>query len=325
VMASTVYIPLGEVPNPFYFEHLEVGQMVLVEGMPWSGSPGMNAYFIFVFGRGADRNDGNGPPAPAHLYGMVNSVDPGQKRFTIWVNEFQGESLDISVLPTAQFYDAPIGYPITGSSFEALNPGDPLMIHGYRINDLYRGMVFVRTPDWFPEHVLGRDIEILEIYGWVEDKWIDQWDNRIIRVEVDTMTGDPNHQTFRKTIGVEGGLFQFPWGHLDFPVGALNQQEEITVSGDFMFWWTIQNIYNFEPDMTFDEPVAIELRYFNLEGINPNRINLSFYDEEMGRWRVATHMDHFEDEHCFRGEITHFSRYSLSTNNVPLEEFIQGS
>jgi len=109
---------------------------------------------------------------------------------------------------------------------------------------------------------------------------------------------------------------------LDFPQGALNQNTEIVVTGDFMFWWTLQNIYEFLPSMDFDIPVPIEIRYFNLDNINPDRVKLTYFDEEDQSWKLACHMTHYPDEHCFRGQVEHFSRYSLSTNNRPLQEVI---
>ncbi len=325
VMPGTVFFPMGDVPNPFSFSDLEVGQMILAEGIFWNGSPGLNAYWVFVFGPGGQRDINSQPSSLTdYIYGAVTRINPETMQFSVWVQQEQGECRTITALPNAVFVDAPPGEPLRNMSFFELLPGDPLMIHGYLVGDVMKGFAFVRSFDWFPP-TINREFETLEVYGWVEDRWIDFQGNRVLEIRIDTMTGDPNHQTFTRIVDVQGDRFEFPWGHLIFPPYALNETTAITVSGDFMFWWTLQNIYEFQPEMTFNEEVEIELRYFNLpENVDPNRINLSYYDEETGRWRIATHMTHHSNEHCFRGMITHFSRYSLSTNNRPLEEVIQG-
>jgi len=297
--------------------------MVFVEGIAQANFK-MDAFWVFVFGAGGFRSIGEPPKSITdYIYGSISAINPDLKQFTVWVNAFQGESRPVTAIPGAVYLDAPLGGDIDVISFADLQIDDPIMIHGYKIADHLKGIIFVRSEDW-RSLPLEREPELIEIYGWIEDKWKGPNGEEIIQVYIDTLSGDPNHQTFSAVIGVDGGRFNFPWGYLDFPQNAVDGDTQISVSGDFMFWWTLQNIYDFLPGMEFNYPVDIELRYFNLpDGINPEMVSLSYYDEDLGKWRIASHMDHFEGEHCFRGSIQHFSRYSLSSNNRPLKGLIR--
>jgi len=323
VAPHTVFVPTDPtLPNPFFFNDLQLDMPVLVQGMPLPDQSVLVAEMVFVFSDMHQAAQWRGSPAGGDnsIFGTVSVIDPGAQAFHVWVNSFHGDILDVLILPGAQFWDAPVGdprVPLNGP-FD-FHPGDPVMIHGYTYNDMYRGSVFVRSDDWYPSGDGRESLEIMEVYGWVDRIFVDHHGACVMSVWVDTLTGDPNHQTFSKVVGPIGGFVHFPWGHLYFPTGALQQLVEVTVSGDFMFWWTLQNIYEFMPCMSFELPVDIEIRYFNLDGIDPDRVKLVYYDEDTGKWRLATHMTHYPEEHCFRGQITHFSRYSLSTNNRPLQ------
>ncbi|MCD4655543.1 hypothetical protein K8T06_16605 [bacterium] len=321
VDSRTVFIPMdGDLPNPFYYDDLEVGKPVLVQGEPVYGQYRINAETVFVFSSMNQAAQKRNAPLGDSVFGPVNLITPSKLTFNVWVDASQGDYLDVRVLPGSEFWHAPVGQSRVpmNSIFDFL-PGDPIMIHGYRYNDLYRGSVFVRSNDWFSSESGRNDLEIMEVYGWVDNVYYSQQGDQFVLVCVDTVTGDPNHQTFSKVVGPEGDQVHFPWGHLDIPSGALNISTEIVVSGDFMFWWTLQNTYDFQPSLEFSIPVDIEIRYFNLNGIHPDRVKLTYYDEEAQCWQIACHMTHVPDEHCFRGQIEHFSRYSLSTNNRPLQ------
>ncbi|MBN1295515.1 hypothetical protein JXA80_01965 [bacterium] len=323
VTPQTVFVPTDPVlPNPFVFNDLTLDMPVLVHGHQIPGLSHLIAETVFVFsspGQAAQLRT-NPPQSPGSVFGLVSLIDPAISVFHVWEDGYAGQILDVLVMPGSEFWDAPVGFPRQPlAGIHELNPGDPIMIHGYRYNDTYRGTVFVRSSDWFPEDP-GRDgLDIMEVYGWVDRVFLSPYGDPVVAVWVDTLTGDPNHQTFTTWIGPDGGYVSFPWGHLFFPIGAINQATEITVTGDFMFWWTIQNIYEFSPDIEFQVPVDIEIRYFNLDGIDPDRVKLVYFDEELEKWRLACHMTHFPAEHCFRGQVDHFSRYSLSTNNRPLQ------
>lgn len=323
VTPLTVFVPTDpSLPDPFFFDDLVLNMPVLVQGRLLPNQSVLTADVIFVFQSMNQAAKWRGEPAngDGSIFGPVSLIDPVNFEFHVWVNAFQGEILDVQVLPGAQFWDAPVGAPrIPLNGVQDFCPGDPVMVHGYTYNDTYRGSIFVRSDDWYGSGQGRENLEIMEVYGWVEHIFFDHHGVCFMAIHVDTLTGDPNHQSFSKVVGSAGGFVHFPWGHLHFPPGALPHLEEITVTGDFMFWWTLQNIYEFLPSMSFDIPVDIEIRYFNLDGIDPDKVKLVYYDENTGKWCLATHMTHYPDEHCFRGQIQHFSRYSLSTNNRPLQ------
>ncbi len=146
----------------------------------------------------------------------------------------------------------------------------------------------------------------------------------VFPMEIVFNSEDPAFNNYSKVIGPEGGVFHFPWGHLAFPPGALNEELIIRVNSEFIFWDSMINVYFFNPHGTdFNVPVELEIRYFNLDEINPDRVFLSYYDEEREKWVIAGHMDHHPETHCFRGFIEHFSRYSLSTNQRPIEQQLE--
>jgi len=326
VDGATIFVPTdGSLPDPFYYSDLQLDMPVIVEGMIANGSNLIYAQYVYVFGSMNKAAQMRKAPmlTDDSIFGPVTLITPESLTFNVWVDEHQGDYMDILVLPGSQFWDAPVGLPRTPlNSIYNFCPGDPIMIHGYSYNDMYRGSVFVRSDDWFPGGNAFNSMEIAEVYGWVDNVYLSHHGNQFVTVLVDCVTGDPNHQTFSKVVGPEGGYVHFPWGYLNFPAGALDESTNVVVSGDFMFWWTLQNIYDFQPDIEFNVPVPIEIRYFNLENINPDRIKLTYFDEEEQCWKLACHMTHYPDEHCFRGQVEHFSRYSLSTNNRPLQEVI---
>ena len=309
-------------PEPFHFEDLQIGYGVLVEGHFIPGENAIHADIIFVFTDIPQFPHGVGghpPHGGDRIFGLVDSISPSGGTFNIWVNQYQGEMMDVHVLPDAQFWDAPIGQPLTPINLWDFHPGDPVMVHGTMSYDHLFGIAFIRSMDWCPERSLEEGDTELEIYGWVDGVFIHPDGGPTMRVHVDSMTGDPNHQSFSKIIGPAGGTINFPWGYLFFPPNALNDLVNVQVTGDFMFWWTLENMYQFYPSMEFNLPVDIEIRYFSLDGIDPDQVRLRWFDEITGKWRIATHMTHVWEEHCFRGQIEHFSRYSLSTNNRPLQ------
>lgn len=321
VSDATVFVPMEPgLPDPFTFDDLLPGMATMVHGFPYPGQNIVNADVVMVFmSMHQSIPHRNSPPCHDEVFGEVSYVLPDQSMFEIWANGHQGEYIDVKVLPGSEFWEAKNGDPrIPLNSIFDFDYGDPIMIHGFRYQDMYRGSVFVKSTDWFPQEK-SSGFEIMELYGWVDNIYSYGHGELYVTIWLDTLTGDPNHQTFSKSIGPDGGMVFFPWGHLNFPEGALNDVTEITVTGDFMFWWTLQNIYEFHPSMNFNVPVDVELRYFNLDQIDPERVKLVFYNEETQKWQIACHMTHFPEEHCFRGQIDHFSRYSLSTNNRPLQ------
>jgi len=308
--------------DPVEFTDLEVGHIVYVDGMLLDPLV-LEAYFVEIFCGGSNWGDYTPDPMHGAVLGAVNEISYDDMWFTVLVNGYQGREIVMEVMPDAVIMEALPDQPLVDISFFDLNPDDPIMAHGYFVGDMFLTEVLIRSEDWIPFNENEND-EVCEVYGWIADIWLGPGNEWLITLFVETMTGDPNHQMFEKYIGFEGGIFEFPWGHIIFPRGALSYGEVIRVSGDFMFWWTLHNIYEFAPHMEFNLPVEIEICYYNLDGIpHPDRVHLSYFDEESERWRPAAHMVCFPDEHCFRGSISHFSRYSLSTNSQPLQQVLQ--
>ncbi|MBN1878585.1 hypothetical protein JW823_00565 [bacterium] len=322
---NTPFVPVDpDLPEPFFFDDLEIDHAVLVEGhiSPFENLIEAEIVFVFTDVSQYPRFVGGPPHGGERIFGLVSAIDLQMRSFHVWTNEFQGELMDVAVVPNAEFWDAPIGSPMVPIHLWNLHPGDPVMVHGTMINDHFFGNAFIRSMDWCTERSGSDDGTVMEVYGWINNIFQHPNGEPVVSVNVDSMTGDPNHQSFSKIVGPAGGYVYFPWGYLNFPPGALEDLVNIQVTGDFMFWWTLENIYQFYPSMQFNVPVEIEIRYFNLEGIDPEQIRLSWFDEITGTWRLACHMTHCWEQHCFRGQIDHFSRYSLSTNNRPLQGIV---
>jgi hypothetical protein len=309
----TEFIPFHSPPGDFSIYDLQVDMPVFVEGI-FCGQPlTITAHHVF-FGFFPPPKMGGHDPMSDAIGGRITDIDYEGNLFHVAVDTPPPQpSLDIWMTDDTVMMEAFRYMPIMPIDFNALMIGDPIMVLGYEEYE-WTADVLIRSDDWMPESQVYWGPEF-QIYGFIEDIYShgDRYGIRVGIIEA------PAASQYEFEIGYSGGRCEFPWGYLDFPPGALNQWQRISVSGDFVFWWTLQNVYLFEPHgISFSQPVEIEIRYFNLEGIDPDRVNLSYYDEDLGKWRVAGHMDNYPDEHCFRGVIHHFSRYSLSTNGKPL-------
>jgi hypothetical protein len=323
--------------GPCSFADILIGMPVMVEGRFPADAPGVIiANTVHLSSHPPHDNAANrsekplfeskakfamhGPnPMTDHVGGPVDSINEEESTFTVFMHEFAGQLAGINVPDDVPIRQAFIGEPLIDIDFEDLHPGDPMMINVRDDGDFFVATYMVRSNDWLPEGAAnGLNYDL---YGHIHEIW--HGPLRGLTLEVETTTGEPNHQEFSFDVGPSGGMLYFPWGYVNIPEGALEDWRTITVAGEFMFTWTLRNEYSFEPRTQFLIPITLEIRYFNLDGINPENVNLSYYDEESGRWRVAGHMIHYPEDHAFRGEITHFSRYSLSVNGKPVQQAVE--
>ncbi|MBN1356991.1 hypothetical protein JXA40_12085 [bacterium] len=313
VKEYTRFIPFGGPPGQFTIHDLDIGMPVLVEGCSGFNPLTITAQEVFFGHFPPNRHVGHDPMMDA-IGGIVTEIDTHLMEFQVLVQPPPGgPMIDLWMTAETAILEAFRSLPLFILNFQELRPGDPVMVMAHDDNG-WLVDALVRSDDWIPEsQVLWG--QHMQVYGFIEEI-IYRDDRHGIQLR---FTQVPPTSQYLTVLGPEGGRLEFPWGYLDFPCGALDHVQEIAVSGDFIFWWTLQNVFLFEPHgLEFNMPVEFEIRYFNLEGIDPENVNLTYYDEDLGKWRIATHMNHFESEHCFRGEIDHFSRYSLSTNGRPL-------
>ena len=297
--------PLGVGGDDFEFEMLMPGMMVMTLGNEGEEPYTLCATEVVFMGWNAATRADWGPGTSDDLFGTVIDIDYDELHFTMNVDGYQNTMSSVYVSDSCDVIEAWMYQPILDIEITDLMPGDPVMIYGYGYGDMISADVVVRTDDWAFSGTNRLDDE-LQLFGWVHDLLIYP-DRTELIVEVDSLHGNPNHQSFTTFIDYWGGELFFPWGYMSFPVGAIDTGEIITVTGDFMFWETLQNHYEFFPaGLEFNSQVFIEIRYFNLEGINPNLISLSYFDENLQKWRIAAAMTHFPDEHCFRGYLEHF-------------------
>lgn len=326
VFPHTIFFPEAGPPGQYSIDDLVPDMRVAIIGPYYLGENTIYADII-NFARdprdgGNGSNHGGGHP----FIGFITAVDPQNSMFVITRIEHQTQDRDVLIPQDCVVLDAPMGGELTPISFDQLYPGDPIMVHGtLQSDESILAEVIVRTDDWDQEN-RNFDSGTFEYFGIATDFFGPHYPHYYpgFRMFVVYESGDAEFTTVSKMMYPSGGMFQFPWGHLDFPPGALSEPIEISVSSQFMFWNTLDNIFFFQPHgIDFSVPVEIEIRYFNLDDINPDLVNLSYFDEDLGRWVLATHMIHYPEEHAFRGMIEHFSRYSLSTNNRPLEQLGQ--
>ncbi|MBN1551762.1 hypothetical protein JW979_09850 [bacterium] len=317
VRPYTHFIPADQPPGDFQFEDLQIGMPVLVQGWICQYPPVICATHVFVFF--------DGPP-PRNDYmsivkgGIIVDIDYVNGEFILETEQQMPEFRDVLVTMETRFYQAFLGDSLIEIPFDMIPNGAPVMVHGHREeNNLIVAEGVILSDDWLPDYNHDWSEDIVEVFGIVD--CIDHYQHRM-RVFVENLG---SNQTYSGFVNQNGGLVAFPWGHLEFPPNAVDEEYNIFISGDFMFWFTLQNVYLFGPEgLTFNEPVLLEIRYFNLDGIDdPERVSLSYYDDELGKWRVYTHMDFFPEHHCFRGYINHFSRYSLSTNGRPVQFILE--
>jgi hypothetical protein len=305
----------GDHHQPVSFDDVTVDEMVFIEGRFGESSFSMTAYDVHLSPPHGDPPR-NQDPMTDHLCGPVTWIDNEARIFKVFRDTAQGEVRGVAVPPDVPIKQAYIGEPLIDIEFADLVTGNPVMLNCHYEDDRIVADYVVRSNDWLPPE--SNSSVSYDIYGYITFIWPGPFQGFDIRIE--TMTGDPNHQEFSYYVGPPGGFLAFPWGYLDIPEGALSDWRTITVSGEFMFTWTLRNIYSFEPRTEFLIPVTLEIRYFDLTGIDPDFVNLTYFDEETQRWRPAGMMTHFAGEHAFRGSIEHFSRYSLSVNGRPIEK-----
>ena len=330
VFSHTIFFPEAGPPGQYHIDDLLPGMRVAVIGTYVLGENRIHADMINFardphggYDSGSNHGGGGCP-----FIGFVTMVSPEDDIFEITRFQHQEHSGEVLVTDEVLVIDAPPGGGLTVISYGDLHPGDPVMVHGQLQDDLsFLAEIIVRSDDW-DMHDRALNGATFEYFGVLMDFFGPHPPYFLpgFMMFKAYETGDEAFTSVVKTVGPMGDLFRFPWGHLDFPPNALDEPVQISVSSQFMFWNTLENVYFFQPHgLEFNVPVEIEIRYFNLDGIDPDLVSLSYYDEELGRWVIATHMTHYPEEHAFRGMIEHFSRYSLSTNNRPIQQLGQAS
>ncbi len=299
------------------FADIQPGMQVVVYGNVCDPPDGFCTFLVFLLPPYFPDLD----PSPDYIAGHVTETDISLYRFTVRENISNFQMVEVVVPAGIEIKAAERGNPIVPITYNDLFPDMPIMIHGFNYGSYFEADFIVRSHDWEPEYNQGCDFGNCELFGIIQRKYT-EGDQQWLRVAV---SKENNPGFYHADVDFFGGFLNFPWGGLSFPMGAVMQPTTVWVSGAFQFRQTLANSYWFGPSGTeFHQPVTIEIRYFSLDGItDPDRVNLSYYDEETGKWRIATHMFYFPEEHCFRGEIQHFSRYSLSTNGRPVYYYLE--
>ena len=323
------YTSFFDTENQIYLtiNDLLPGMFAIVDGWPCQHEMGFCAMNVLI---GSRINSMTHPSGGGHgespLIGEIVSLDLPDGSFKLLVDGYQNEMMQVLAFDDTRYYQAWSQGPITEINFWELFPGSPVMIHGFFQGDVIHAEAVIVTNDWEISYNMRDDDSGVELYGYIEDTRFLPGSPLVIIVNVVRINHEGDTEVFQTYVPVSGGSVSFPFGFLHFPPGALSEGQFISIEGSFKFWSTIRNSYTFSPEgLVFNVPVELELKYYNLEGTNPDLLNLCYYDEETGKWRIAVNMTHYPNEHCFRGDIEHFSRYSLSTNGRPLQQQINSN
>lgn len=106
-----------------------------------------------------------------------------------------------------------------------------------------------------------------------------------------------------------GGTVQYCGHEIQVPAGALKESTEMTIAvkkGEDI-------VVDFGPDGWFNKPVTVVLNIeaANLEGLNPKKLLLAWYDKEAGVWYgVETQVD--LENLTLTAQVWHFTQYTLS-------------
>ncbi|MBI2566468.1 MAG: hypothetical protein HYV63_05495 [Candidatus Schekmanbacteria bacterium] len=112
-----------------------------------------------------------------------------------------------------------------------------------------------------------------------------------------------------------GGVFSFRAGTLTVRAGSIPADTVIQGTVRVTQCDVFRNEYEFAPSgLRFDPPATLALSYGMMSGADLDTVTLMLFDEQTGEWVVAAEMARDPSGHRYVGEISHFSRYSLSAN-----------